>query len=538
MKCLLKELTEEAEQLKSGSLDDALSSECAKIAKEVTIVNTKWSTICQHVKQQYSKLSTALAAVRERSLSPVSPTGSIPNNSLALIPTESLKENGDSRVLNSKLDEVVRNTPPPSIYMDVSDYTQSTNAIPSCTHLTGTVSSHTHFTTAVPSHLPSTNTTPGHTYLISTVSVNNHSTDMISSNNCLTSASTIKSHTYPSSIVLSPTHSSSPASVSSPNRHESLDNLLEALKQEAESSFMEHPVPSDTPVTLPKPSILTNSSHKDSHNNKPPLPPSKAHTLPHHIKSTSAGPKKTPMSSNILSPPPKPARTKSGPIEKRGTYPPVRSSPSLPTLEKTPSCRLSKKLEEMAAQIDVAEGMIMRGSPCHLHSMNVELRLSDMRVSKNACTHTSYITLSLPQESLTILDLQVEELGQLNKQADSIPNSPSPTRPGKAAVTSYTLLELACCKETLSNLHHTVKQLQSVCNEHICNMELVLELILQFEEKVADCQRNLTEYEKIVAELRNCMLEGNMQPWSTADKVGDTTCSISLSAFYYFHTAV
>ena len=53
-------------------------------------------------------------------------------------------------------------------------------------------------------------------------------------------------------------------------------------------------------------------------------------------------------------------------------------------------------------------------------------------------------------------------------------------------------------------------------------MELVLELILQFEEKVANCQRNLTEYEKIVTELRNCMLEGNMQPWSTADKVGDT----------------
>lgn len=121
------------------------------------------------------------------------------------------------------------------------------------------------------------------------------------------------------------------------------------------------------------------------------------------------------------------------------------------------------------------------------------------------------------------MDLQCEELDQLIKEAESIPTSPSPTRPSKATATSYyTLLELACCKTTLLQLQKTAKDLQSVCNEDIYNMEIVLELVLQFDMKVTTCQTDISSYRKAAKDLRNCSFDSkDTQLWSIATEVSD-----------------
>ena len=123
-----------------------------------------------------------------------------------------------------------------------------------------------------------------------------------------------------------------------------------------------------------------------------------------------------------------------------------------------------------------------------------------------------------------MLDLQFEELGQLVKEADSIPTSPSPTRPSKATTTShYTVLELACCKSTLLQLHKTVSDLQLVCNEEIHNMELTLDLVLQFETKSNFCQTSISSYMKVLKELQDCSVgefsDNGQQLWATVSKV-------------------
>lgn len=88
-----------------------------------------------------------------------------------------------------------------------------------------------------------------------------------------------------------------------------------------------------------------------------------------------------------------------------------------------------------------------------------------------------------------------------------------------SVASSYTLLELACCKTSLSKLSLTVTELQSVCNDQIRNMEVVLELVEDFEDKASDCLMCLTAYESAVSDLRNSSLEGNSQLWAAAAKV-------------------
>ena len=127
------------------------------------------------------------------------------------------------------------------------------------------------------------------------------------------------------------------------------------------------------------------------------------------------------------------------------------------------------------------------------------------------------------QEILTLLDLNFEELQHLVKEAESIPTSPSLTCPLKTVYTTYTLLELACCKDLLVKSYRSVEELQSMANEQICHLELVLELIQQFENEAEKCHEYLSKYETKVSELRNRMLEGRMtdQPWTSAKQVSN-----------------
>ena len=116
--------------------------------------------------------------------------------------------------------------------------------------------------------------------------------------------------------------------------NESLDDLLDALKQEAD--------------------IQSSLQTKTPQSNMGVSRPSSVSTPP---------------------PPPKPARSKSQPQPQQQ---PLRCSNSF---EKAPPCRLAIKLEEMSSQIDGVEESIMRGVTCELDSSKIEKRLKEMRVS-------------------------------------------------------------------------------------------------------------------------------------------------------------
>lgn len=64
-----------------------------------------------------------------------------------------------------------------------------------------------------------------------------------------------------------------------------------------------------------------------------------------------------------------------------------------------------------------------------------------------------------------------------------------------------------------------------MCNDQICNLELALELVEQFEGKATECLSQIASYERIVLELQNCSLEGNSQPWETATRVSSLKIS-------------
>ena len=277
MKGLLKEVNEE--NMGSGSSNRLTSLECSKLSKQVTTMHTKWSSICQQVKQLYSKLSIALASVSGRSPSPVSPTS---------------KENGNGHSTSTKLDSIVN---------------KSSN-----NHLSPQQHQHSHSATS----LPSPRASP-------TFRLNSH-----------------QSHPFSRPPPGSPQRpmSSGPHTHPTPSRsrsmNESLDDLLDALKEEAEN-------------------------HISSHSSKAPT--------------SNAG--SFPVGMSTPPPPPKPARSKSQPQPQQQQQKRFSNS----SLEKTPLCRLSVKLEEMSLQVDGAEESIMRGVACFLDSKEIEGRLKEMRVS-------------------------------------------------------------------------------------------------------------------------------------------------------------
>jgi hypothetical protein len=351
MKNLLKEVTEESTKRESNR---TLSLECSRISKQVGIVHSKWSQICQQVKQLYSKLSIALAAISGRSPSPVSSNGSLINSDRSLSPEDSdMKTNDIRHHQYSQLDSVVLNTRPPSAGNQVAVATMS--------------------------------------------------------------------------------HVITPPQLS--KKDKSLDRF----------SFM------------------------GGQYNHQQVEPSKSQTLPSGFSSSS------------LSPP---------------RYFELSVSLSDAGPESSPACRLTSKLQETSKTIDSAESFILRSGACILNSKDIKSRLNSMR------------------EYLTILDLQFDELNQLKTDSEVIPSSPTAFK--KTTACGYTPLELRCCKENISQLHQSVRDLQLVCNEDICNVELILELVEQFEEKISASTDAVSTYQRIVHELRSCSLEGNYQPWTTA----------------------
>ena len=64
-------------------------------------------------------------------------------------------------------------------------------------------------------------------------------------------------------------------------------------------------------------------------------------------------------------------------------------------------------------------------------------------------------------------------------------------------------------------------ELQTSCNDEICQIELVLELIQKFELDLNHCNEQLKECEREVSELKNSMLDGNVtdELWNSAKKV-------------------
>ena len=52
-------------------------------------------------------------------------------------------------------------------------------------------------------------------------------------------------------------------------------------------------------------------------------------------------------------------------------------------------------------------------------------------------------------------------------------------------------------------------------------MEVVLELVEEFEEKVGKCKGLVASYEKTVSDLRVSSLEGNLQLWNAANRVSE-----------------
>ena len=273
MKTLLKEIIDD--NAKTGS-NRVTSLECAKISKQLTTIHTKWSNVCQQVKQLYSKLSIALATISGRSPSPISSTGSTDraNSDRSQSPeTENSKENGSSY---SQLDNVVVNTPPVSSYSKRFQFPRSSNSLPRSTA----------------------------------------------------------------------------------NSNESLDDLLDSLKQEAEEQQTRH--------SAKKSQTLPNKSRSMLHGTTPPPKNLQITTLQPSLSSASSESQHTP------SPPPKPARVKGA-----GLQLPKSTDP----LERLPSCRLSIKLKEMSAQINTTKSTLMKGVACLLNSKEIEARLSDMRVS-------------------------------------------------------------------------------------------------------------------------------------------------------------
>ena len=123
----------------------------------------------------------------------------------------------------------------------------------------------------------------------------------------------------------------------------------------------------------------------------------------------------------------------------------------------------------------------------------------------------------LLQGVLTLLDLRVEELAVLMKESKKAPTSPTPGSPPSA----YSPMEHACCKDSLPKVYSKALDLQTMASEELCHIELVQDLILQFESETADCRQVLSNYERVVTELRNGMLEGKKtnQPWSSAKHV-------------------
>ena len=276
MKGLLKEVNEE--NMGSGPSNRLTSLECSKLSKQVTTMHTKWSSICQQVKQLYSKLSIALASVNGRSPSPVSPTS---------------KENGNGHSTSVKLDIIVNKS--------------SNNCLSPQQH------QHSHSATS----LPSPRASP-------TFRLNSYQSRPLSR----------PPPGSPQRPMSSGSHTR-PVPARSQSMNESLDDLLDALKEEAEN-------------------------HISSHSSKAPA--------------SNAG--SYPVGVSTPPPPPKPARSKSQP------QPQQQKRFSNSSLEKTPLCRLSVKLEEMSLQVDGAEESIMRGVACFLDSKEIEGRLKEMRVSR------------------------------------------------------------------------------------------------------------------------------------------------------------
>ena len=124
------------------------------------------------------------------------------------------------------------------------------------------------------------------------------------------------------------------------------------------------------------------------------------------------------------------------------------------------------------------------------------------------------------QGVLTLLDPRIDELDLLVKESQTVPSSPSLSRPVSAS-TTYTLMEYGCCARSLPKTYSKALDVQTMANEEVCHVELILELIMQFETDAVDCRKVLSSYEEVVTELRNGMLEGKManQPWASARQV-------------------
>ncbi len=87
--------------------------------------------------------------------------------------------------------------------------------------------------------------------------------------------------------------------------------------------------------------------------------------------------------------------------------------------------------------------------------------------------------------------------------------------------TTYTILEYACCADTLQKVYSAAVDVDTLANEEISQIVLIQKVVLEFQSLSVACREILCEYEKVVTELRNGMLIGKMadQPWTSVRQV-------------------
>lgn len=334
LKTLLKEVTDENNRTTSNRLT---SLECSKISKQVTTVHTKWSSICQQVKQLYSKLSIALASVSGRSPSPVSPTATLEKSTEGEEGDMTSNGSNNDSLNRSKLDDIVTTS---SIPLTSPLKTTSTGLVSNGSAFTPqpTIPQPTIPQSPVLRSTMPQSTVPQSPVLRSTVPQSPVLRSAVPQSPVL--RSTVRQSSVPQFNVPQQSNvtqstilrQSSVPHQSSNDLHKSLDDLLDALKEEVEGT------------------TSTNSHH------------AKTQTLPSNMRGIHL--QETPPTS------PKPARGH--------TLPHQRSSD---LLYAPPPCRLSRKLEENTGQLDMVERSVMRGVACLLESVEIESRLKDMRVS-------------------------------------------------------------------------------------------------------------------------------------------------------------
>ena len=124
------------------------------------------------------------------------------------------------------------------------------------------------------------------------------------------------------------------------------------------------------------------------------------------------------------------------------------------------------------------------------------------------------------QGVLTILDPRVDELSGLVRESQAMLSS-STTRPLSVANITYTIMEYACCAKSLPKVYSAALDIQTLASEEICHIELIQELVQEFQSNSVACREILCDFEKVVTELRNGMLIGKMadQPWTSASQV-------------------